>query len=313
MTEQSVSLDSAGKRLARFVLFGNYFLALCIASLCYETTLKNGLLISGIEFYIITFFLVVVYYTYAYTRDTGVRIYFNSRSQWYAANRRLIASTQIVYAIITVCLGVYLLKKYMSSFTVLTLVDWSLLFIFPVMALLYYGLIFPDSYKIQLRTVAWLKPFIIGFVCTGCIVVYPMVFSALQHHSSLHITVANTCYFVTNWLFTTSVAIMFDIKDFAADHNYHLKTFVVTKGLRYTIFFILLPLSTASFVSFIVFALLKEYSFYRIAVNLIPFLLLLYAATTLRHRRNILYYLIIIDGLLLVKALFGIAAVEFIK
>jgi hypothetical protein len=39
---------------------------------------------------------------------------------------------------------------------------------------------------------------------------------------------------------------MFDIKDYAADHNHQLKTFVVRYGLRKTIFYILIPLTLVS-------------------------------------------------------------------
>ena len=138
------------------------------------------------------------------------------------------------------------------------------------------------------------------------------MFDSLQHQKEIQLSVDNACYFLTNWIFTTAIAIMFDIKDFAADHNLHLKTFVVAKGLRYTLFFILLPLAIASFVSFTAFAIIKQFSFWQTLCNLVPFVLLLFACTSLRRKRGILYYLLIIDGLLFIKALFGIIAMKFI-
>ena len=303
----------AGARFARFVLFGNYFLAFCIVALSFETTLKNNFSISGISYYLVVFLSVVVYYTYAYITDSKIKDNTNPRSLWYYQNRKLITASQVIYTIIIACFSVAFIASYFSSVESLTLFNLVVLLVFPAVALLYYGAIFPASFHFRLRNIAWLKPFIIGFVCTGAIVIYPMIFYALQQHSVFDLSLANALYFLTNWLFTTAIAIMFDIKDFAADHNYKLKTFVVRKGLRFTIFSILLPLSVTSFLSFLVFAFIKHFSFLQMVINAIPFILLLYASASLMRRRGILYYLVIIDGLLLLKAAFGIVTMTLLK
>lgn len=297
----------------RLILFGNYFLAFCIVALTYETTLKNGFSINGISYYVVVFLSVVVYYTHAYINDSETADTVNVRSYWYHQNKKRIIATQIIYTAVIVCSVLWFAIQYHLSFQKLTFLNIIELAVFPATALLYYGAIFPAYVHIRLRTIAWLKPFIIGFVCTGAIVFYPMIFYSLQQHQAFHLSTANALYFLTNWLFTTAIAIMFDIKDFAADHNFHLKTFVVRKGLRFTIFFVLLPLSAASFFSFTVFAFLKDFSVLQVAINIIPFILLLYASASMKKRRGILYYLIIIDGLLLVKATFGIVTMTVLK
>ena len=106
---------------------------------------------------------------------------------------------------------------------------------------------------------------------------------------------------------------MFDIKDFAADHNHHLKTFVVTWGLRKTIFYILIPLSIIGLGSFIFYAVSYDFPKFRVLINTIPFVLLIIVAYSLHRRKSILYYLAIIDGLMLVKAVCGILGIIFIK
>ncbi len=295
-------------KLLNFILFGNYYLAFCIVLLSAETSLKNHFFITDIFWYLFLFFSVVVYYTHAYIGDAAVVRSVNIRSLWYHQNRRLIRFTQISYTLFIFCIGMYLLESKRTRFAVFALSDWLLLLLFPFLALLYYGVIFPARFRFQLRNVAWLKPFIIGFVCTGIIVIYPLLFHALQSGQPFRLSIANLSYFFTNWLFTTAIALMFDIKDFAADHNYRLKTFVVAKGLRRTIFYILLPLAMASFVSFLLFALIKNFSVLQIIINTIPFFLLFIAAASLRRRKGILYYLVVIDGLLLAKAAFGMAA-----
>ncbi len=300
-------------KLARFVLFGNYYLALCIVSLSFETAVKNGFRITDACFYWLIFLSVVVYYTHAYMGDYATATSSNPRTAWYANNRKLIFFTQFVFTIIIAGGCVYELVNYGAAIPVFSVQNWLLLLLFPFLALLYYDVIFPARFRFKLRNIAWLKPFIIGFVCTGMIVIYPMLFYSLEAKRTFRFSLVEGCYFFTNWMFTTAIALMFDIKDFAADHNYQLKTFVVTKGLRRTLFYILLPLIIVSFISFLLFALLVKFSVLQIIINTIPFFLLFIAAASLRRRKGILYYLIIIDGLLLVKAIFGIAAMMLAK
>lgn len=106
-------------------------------------------------------------------------------------------------------------------------------------------------------------------------------------------------------MFISVLCIMFDIKDYAMDYNAQLKTFVVKFGLRKTIFFIIIPLSLIGFGTFLAFGYVNHFPMQRLFLNGIPFLLLIAVAYSLHHRKSVLYYLIIIDGLMLVKALCG--------
>jgi 4-hydroxybenzoate polyprenyltransferase len=110
-------------------------------------------------------------------------------------------------------------------------------------------------------------------------------------------------------MYITMLCIMFDIKDYAADHNSQLKTFVVTYGLRKTIFFIIIPLSAVGLGTFVTYAFLRDFSWERILINIAPFILLIIVAYSMQRRKSILYYLAIIDGLMLVKAICGIIGI----
>ena len=107
------------------------------------------------------------------------------------------------------------------------------------------------------------------------------------------------------------LCIIFDIKDYATDYNHQLKTFVVSFGLRKTIFYILIPLTIIGFGSFLAVAFVKHFAITRVLLNAIPFVLLLIVAYSLHKRKSIFYYLTIIDGLMFAKALCGIAATLF--
>ena len=301
------------KKSAYFFLFGNYYLAFSIVALSVETAIKNGFLITDFYYYLFVFLSVVVYYTHAYIGGGKSEFTANQRSLWYYQNRLLIRITQIIFTIAIAITGVYLFCSYYHFLQVLPVYNWLLMLLFPFIALLYYGVIFPAWFRFRLRSIAWLKPFVVGFVCTGVIVIYPLLFHALQTRRAFYVSPPILFYFFTSWLYTTAIAIMFDIKDFAADHNYRLKTFVVTKGLRKTIAYILFPLSLASFFSFLFFAVLKHFFWLQIVINAIPFFLLLVAASSMQRRKGILHYLIVIDGLLFAKAAFGIAAMLLVK
>jgi len=110
-------------------------------------------------------------------------------------------------------------------------------------------------------------------------------------------------------MFISVLCIMFDIKDYAADHNRRLKTFVVRIGLRKTIFFIIIPLCITGLVAYILFVWFNHFPAVRILFNALPFAALLMVAYSLHKRHSILYYLSIIDGLMLVKAICGILGV----
>jgi 4-hydroxybenzoate polyprenyltransferase len=99
---------------------------------------------------------------------------------------------------------------------------------------------------------------------------------------------------------------MFDIKDYDDDANRELKTFAVRFGLNKTISLVLVPLLLIGFMAFIIFAVYNHFGYLPVLINLVPFICLLMVAYSLHRPREILYYLIIIDGLLLVKALCGI-------
>lgn len=109
-------------------------------------------------------------------------------------------------------------------------------------------------------------------------------------------------------MFCTVNAIMFDMKDYAIDSNRQLKTFVVQIGLKKTIFYVLLPLLLLGMLSLSVFAYTMHFSLVRYLINLIPFVLTALVAYSMNKRKNIFFYLIVIDGLILVKALCGIIA-----
>jgi 4-hydroxybenzoate polyprenyltransferase len=112
-------------------------------------------------------------------------------------------------------------------------------------------------------------------------------------------------------MFVSMLCIIFDIKDYEDDQRQNLKTIVVQTGLLKTIFLIVIPLSVLGLGTFIYYALTHSFHPGKIILNTIPFLLLIGIAYSLKKYKSILYYFIIIDGLLVVKAICGTIAITY--
>ncbi|HVZ25210.1 MAG TPA: UbiA family prenyltransferase [Sediminibacterium sp.] len=296
----------------RFLLFSNCFYGLCVLGLSVEASMQLHIPLNSGWYYLFVFIATVLYYTHAYIgeQDTDTQ---NERAHWYRRHKRSVTYSQAALTVLFLLLGLQLLRDHFRELSQMNRWFWILGGIFPVIALLYYGSTRPLRLPYNLRSNGWLKPFFIGLVWAGAVTIYPVLFSGLAHGSPYEPEWLTALLFIKNFMFITMLCIMFDIKDYAADHNRQLKTFVVRYGLRKTIFFILIPLSVIGLGTFLIYAFLMHFPAARILMNTIPFILLIIVAYSMHRRKSILYYLAIIDGLMLVKAVCGITGMLLIK
>ncbi len=208
------------------------------------------------------------------------------------------------------CAGIFLVERW-ENFLMLHWMEWALLLVFPVVSALYYGVDSRFFGSVNLRNIGWLKPFIIGFTWAGLVNIYPILYYCIDHGTHYYVTIPGVFLFIKNFMFITILCIMFDVKDYAMDYNAQLKTVVVKLGLRRTIFYFIIPLCIVGLGSFLTYAFVQHFSTLKILINTLPFLLIITVAYSLHSRRSIFYYLTIIDGLMLVKALCGITAMLF--
>ena len=296
--------------VTRFVFFGNYFYGLCAVALSIEASLQQQYPLNSLLYYTIVFCATVLYYTRAYITEGTVKTT-NKRTLWYMQFKRWVFFSQILFTIIVMLGAGIFLQKNWQHIRQLSWLHWTLIFIFPVTAALYYGINSKKFGKLNLRNSGWLKPFVIGFAWAGLVTVYPPLFYCIDYGLVYEPTLVGFFLFIKNFMFITILCIMFDIKDYAVDYNRHLKTFVVKVGLRKTIFYIIIPLCIIGLVSFISYAVLRHFHPMKIGLNIIPFAALIAVAWSMHRRQSILYYLIIIDGLMLVKALCGTIAMIY--
>jgi 4-hydroxybenzoate polyprenyltransferase len=298
------------RSLLAYIFFGNYFYGICAVALAIEASLQQQIPLNSVPFYIFLFTVTVLYYTKAYITDK-ITNKGNKRSDWYWNKRRFVFASQVVLTIIAAIYLGRLLFLHYEFILKMPVVNYALMLTFPVVSLWYYGINHPRFAHLRLRNVGWLKPFIIGFVWAGLANIYPMMFFDIEHEQAYVPDVIGLLLFIKNFMYVSVLSIMFDIKDYAADHNRQLKTFVVKAGLRKTIFMIIIPLTLLGLASFILFGVLRHFSVLRILLNVLPFLFLIMVAYSMHRRKSIFYYLIVIDGLMLLKGLCGIMAMTF--
>ncbi|MEJ5961005.1 hypothetical protein [Pedobacter immunditicola] len=296
-------------KVIKFIFFGNYFIGLLAIALTIESTIQLHLPFNSFPYYILVALAPVVYYTYAYMGVNRLSKTTNPRSQWYITHHQLIKWSQVSLSVICLLTFAYLLLSNFQAFLQLPLLYWLAVSVILLAALLYYGLLPSYFFNLNLRNTGWLKPFIIGFVWACTANLLPLI--ALKIESGIDLT-TNALWiwlFIKNWMFCTVNAIMFDLKDYAIDANKELKTFAVRMGLKQTIYKILIPLLCIGILSLLIFTYIAHFHLLTIIFNLIPFMLTLIVGFSLNKRKNILFYLIVIDGLILIKALCGISGV----
>jgi len=296
------------KSLLEFIFYSNYFYGICAVALSVEASLQQCFPLNGVWYFGLIFITTVLYYAYPYIRKSSTGN--NPRTNWYTKHYNLMRWNQAVITFILLVASIFFLHHYQEELLKVSPLQWFLLFIFPAIAAAYYGINLL-SRKFNLRKIGWLKPFIIGFAWAGLVTVYPVLFYDIISRTDYDFNWIGGLLFLKNFMFITVLCIMFDIKDYAADHVCRVRTFVVKLGLRKTIFYILMPLTVIGLELFIYYAYNHRFHGMKVLLNVIPFVLMGMVAYSLRKRRSIMYYLVIVDGLMFIKAVCGTIAIKY--
>ena len=296
------------------LLFSNIFYGCCAVALSVETAFQQQIPLTHFSFYLVICSATTLYYTHAYIHHYHtINATANERTIWYFKHRGILPYTQLILLTITIATAIALFIENQPHFKNFSTQNRILLFLFPLLAAMYYGAFVPGKVFFSLRNYGLIKPFLIGLIWAGTVSLIPVIYHDLVNNTQ-YVFTTTTAFLVTkNWLFITILCILFDFKDYADDHNLRLKTFIVRLGLRTTLFQVILPMAIASWAFFVAIAFLEHFPFLRILINGIPFGLLIIVCYSMYQRKSILYYLAIIDGLMLVKAICGITGMIVVK
>ena len=296
-------------KFIRSIFFGNYFVGILAVCLTIEACLQLALPFPSLLYFFLLFISPTVYYTYAYWYTLQLQVSTNLRVKWYIENKNFVKYSQWILFSISMVMAVFLLVKNFNAVITLPIDYWLSIVAILFAGGLYYGLLPKSFFNLNLRNKGWLKAFVIGFVWACCANVLLLIILKIELNVNDSDWPLWVWLFVKNWMFCTVNAIMFDIKDYPTDANKDLRTFVVRYGLRFTIFFILIPLLIIGLVSLFIFAHFRHFTLLQLLFNTIPFVATIVVAYSMRKRHKILYYLMVIDGLILFKSLCGILGV----
>ena len=199
-----------------------------------------------------------------------------------------------------------LIIKYAAYIPHLTISQGVVLFTTTLLAAAYYKSNLLVIRGRSLREMYWLKPIVIGLVWTGFVFILPILFTSIIHNDIVNTPPFTALLFLKSVLFIGILAILFDIKDVQSDIENKMNTLILKLGFQRTLSYVILPLILLELIIIITNFLLQNLLGWQMILILIPFGLLTMAVFHLRKKRVLLFYLIGIDGLMLIKAVCGI-------
>ena len=275
-------------------------LALCLCSFG-----QLGYRQIPILFLVLAAAATVYYYNHSYLLESNDSTP-NQRNIWVHEHAEQIKKMQWILLAFIIGGGSYQLYILMPGVQLLEPFDILYCCLIGLGAFLYYF----DTKKypwLNLRSYGILKPLVIGSIWAGVGVYAPFLYLKLSdqaYKGMAHMPILYT----SNALYISIIAVLFDIKDFESDANKQMKTLVVRMGLTKTINWIVLPMIALILMATLRYSFLHGFTGYQILLNTIPLILLISVSYQMHQHKSILYYLAIIDGLIVVKAACGIIA-----
>jgi 1,4-dihydroxy-2-naphthoate octaprenyltransferase len=276
-----------------------------VVALCLCSFAQLGQIQIPVLFVTLAAAATVYYYNHSYLLES-IDDAPNQRTIWVREHAGRIKKIQKLLFVFLVVGGSYELYTLFPGIHLIGIDDILYCCLIGLGSFLYYF----DTKKypfLNLRSYGLLKPVVIGCIWAGVGVYAPYLFLKLtdQHYTGMsHLPIL----FVSNALYITVIAVLFDIKDFESDANKQMKTLVVRMGLTKTINWFVVPLGALILMATLRYSYLHQFTGYQILLNTIPLILLISVSYQMHQRKSILYYLAIIDGLIVVKAACGLIA-----
>jgi 4-hydroxybenzoate polyprenyltransferase len=288
--------------------YGHLFYGVCAVAQVIETSVQLALPVD-VWLTVGVFIGTVSFYDIPYGRRAADES--DPRGEWHRRHRRLVNQLRQGALFALVALSSWMVIRHRADIQRMTVFEWMVLLAFPCAGALYYRWPATRRRPVALRESGWLKPFAIGFVWAGVAVAYPILFARVEYGHVTPLSFFPCLLFVKTLMFVAVLAMVFDIKDHDADRRAGLSTVVTLVGPERTISHVSLPLTVLGIVTALSYATMHHLTPTRVLLVLAPFGLLVAGIVSLRKPRTILYYLTIIDGLMLAKASLDIVATRF--
>jgi hypothetical protein len=278
--------------------YTNWFYGICVLALSIETIVVLKLPRPSFIFFVLSASGTVAFYNRPYIRGAAFTTHLeDDRLNWYRSNTKLMQRVQQILFLIAAASGSILFFNFFQTPFVLGIRLTVAICSVALCIIFYYGI-----GRRNLRSVGWLKPFVLGYIWAGVVVLWPIVAAHIgRQHLQLNLQLI-WYHFVFNFLFIAALCVLFDVKDTvkdAAQKVYTIPYYLSGKKLAY---FCILPLT-------VVLCFLTKFIYdASIILLLIPIVLFVFAEN---KKPPLIKYLVAVDGLMLLKAIFGIVLYHF--
>lgn len=286
-------------------LWSNHFYGLCATLLSIETVLALLHQFPSLDTICVIYLSTVLYYTHAYLNETKQGVY-NERTEWYQKHKKYFQIRQLILTIILLYIFFFRLN-FIELWVDVDYIVLGILFFSFLISILYYFPIHSRS-TIAIRLVGLIKSVSIAWVwCITCCLAPILLTERVTHH--IHILTPHfILYFFQLFIFIFILTILFDIKDMARDEEEVVNTIVLKYGISTTIRTLITPLALLYLIlSFRIIDTLHQSTIYLWA-QFILILILYVVITIIQKIRQIHVNILLIDGLMLLKAIIGILA-----
>jgi 4-hydroxybenzoate polyprenyltransferase len=263
------------KKIVDFIIYSNLFIALC----CTALTLQTALIFEDIgnsifEYAVINFIATFCLYNLQ-------RLYYSAKHEdnpkysWYTKHRRVIFTLIILLLLVSFNFLWHFFidnTKHLIVYSMLSII--SILYFLPPLQLKKYGI---------------LKPFLISAVFVLIAILIPLNFK---------ITTQIIFYTIAQWFFIGALCVLFDVRDIEADKEKKINTVPILAGIKNTKI-----IAIGLFCIYLVLSLFinnNELTF----SALVTFCLSIVITLICSIKRNNYFYLVLVDGLILLQLIF---------
>ncbi len=292
------------------LLWSNQFYGICAVLLAIES---NVLLLHTMPNVFLLLFIhlaTVLYYTHAYLKEDQDGIY-NERSKWYQKHQYYLKIRQVFYTIACAWLIVVKLDAVRLFIHAALMIQITLLASVAISAI-YYLPNYPFFPFKSFRNKGILKSAGIAWIWTILCCMAPIWFSTSANFTEMLSSFPFWAHFIQLYFFILILAILFDIKDLYRDKEAFVNTLVVKHGVDFTIHKIVLPLLLFRFL----FTLVGHYwqgGGYMHLLSRLLILILIYIVSRIIVRQKAIHInMLLIDGLMIIKAILSIGVVWLI-
>jgi len=280
-----------GKKLIEFLCFSSIFIGLCAVAMCIETNLLLHLPLNGISFYGFVFGATLIQYNVHYfIKKTANQD--SARLSWSQRNKNV---HRILLLIGLVLVLTSLFNFHLSHYLFLVLLGG--------ISLLYSAPLLPFGKKKRIKDYGLLKIITLSLMWTLVTVWFPIVESSFP-------IISFQLIFLRRFIFIFILCLLFDLRDVQIDSAENINTVPIILGVpkSYSLSYILL----------LVFVLLSFLQFYRItdyaqlSAMLISALATYFIIRFSKGNKNDLYYLGVVDGMMLLQALLVIIGESYL-